>query len=504
MYKLLSSLSPEIEVLSSSLVEGRTYYLVLEKPRDSLVSQVLRGSALSRHIKWHPGNGVAELRIDQFIGRLRIFDREYDVRSEKFSQGLTGDEQIKLIVSELDAISKNISFNYNSSIFAYTRTDWERSQDDYIYRLNYLYSRFFPHGESRVGVFLDFLAIKRDVFLSYSHEPIRKEVWKINSVTPSVVSQLVRAGAVSDGKINYFANRVLCDKTVLSKNNLENQFVRFFFEYCMNVASHVMGYPDISPAILDRAQMLLSESRKFLCDEFFVGIDFPSSIPTNSTVLMRRLGYREIYQLYITSFFSLRHIYEDVVSGFEGWLKDVSALYEVWCFYKIACGILGDRISVSEKGSSQENGTFKYCATFENEKYSVSYNKTFSVGNKGSYSTMLRPDITVRCKRKEKYYHFDAKYRVAGPVGGFDGESRKYRSDDVNKMHAYLDAIYGSSSSVVLYPGDVYQFFVRREPPCVVSDVDEPHPLNGVGALPLVPGSENQVFSRFIGRHFSN
>jgi len=68
----------------------------------------------------------------------------------------------------------------------------------------------------------------------------------------------------------------------------------------------------------------------------------------------------------------------------------------------------------------------------------------------------------------------------------------------VNKMHAYLDAIYSSDYSVVLYPGPVFKFFEIQEGPKVVTNFKEKYGLSGVGAIPLIPGRDNDAFSSVI------
>lgn len=502
MYRLLSSLSPEVEVTSPFLIEGRDYYLVLDEPANPLVSSVLLDSCLRRHVKWHQGNRVAELRVDQFIGKIRIFDKDYDIRSNKFSEGVTGEEQIKLIVQDLDKISSKISFSYNSSVFAHTATDWDSQEIDYVYKLNYLHGAFFSRRGHRKSIELYFSAIKKDVFLTYSSGFQAQDVWRVTRVTPAMVDHLVRGGAVSKDTIGLSQQRVVCPRQLLSRNNIENQFLRFFFEYCEGVALRVLALKAVSPILKKRAEELVLECRRLLSDDFFHGVELPSIVSINSTVLSRRLGYREMYTLYITSLFSFRHIYQDFMSRSEMGLIDISSLYEIWCFYKVAFGILGNRVNVADVSCKTEGGRLRYGTTFENEHYCVSYNKTFSSENSGSYSTMLRPDISVFSKDRKKYYHFDAKYRVGFANGDSLTDEKTYKNDDVNKMHAYLDAIYNSCSSVVLYPGDVYRFHVRHDCPWVVRDVGVAHPLSGVGALPLVPGDENRAFSEFINKYF--
>jgi len=65
-------------------------------------------------------------------------------------------------------------------------------------------------------------------------------------------------------------------------------------------------------------------------------------------------------------------------------------------------------------------------------------------------------------------------------------------------MHAYLDAIYSSDYSVVLYPGPVFKFFEIQEGPKVVTNFKEKYGLSGVVAIPLIPGRDNDAFSSVI------
>ena len=114
----------------------------------------------------------------------------------------------------------------------------------------------------------------------------------------------------------------------------------------------------------------------------------------------------------------------------------------------------------------------------------------------------MRPDITVQNKTTGILFHFDAKYRINSYVGSDDLEHKTFKNDDVNKMHAYLDAIYHSDSAIVLYPGTKFKFFVNSKPSKVVEDLKSDFDLKGVGALPLIPGRNNAFFREFLLNRF--
>lgn len=97
-----------------------------------------------------------------------------------------------------------------------------------------------------------------------------------------------------------------------------------------------------------------------------------------------------------------------------------------------------------------------------------------------SYSHTLRPDIVI--VKNGRKLMFDAKYKGDRPgfyCEGDDGTIQRWKEEDIDKMHAYRDAILGAKGSFILYPG--------------TQDIFYPHHagdscIDGVGALSLRPG----------------
>ncbi len=502
MFSIYKSLEPKIELTSHSLYENKTYYIVFNSLDDEKIKTFFMYSGLNRHFSWHPGNKVAELNIKNYVGLIRIFDKEFDVRSEKFGDGLAGHEQVALIISELDDLSKKISFSYDSTIFNKVAADWVSVQNNYIHKMNYLYQVFFelPRNE-RAGFQLE--KIKRNSSLRYETVSEKKPIWKVKKITPSTAVQLVRNGYSKGSNKHCGDSRVFIHEQLLSNNTSENQFVLFFYEYCLQICLKILSlkkdFPDV---VAEKSMRLLHECRLLLSDSFFETVNMPSKINTGSTVLTSRDGYSDLLKYYTNSLFSVKHIFEEYRDDLKVDLIDIATLYEIWCFYKLAHQILGAQIIVKEKTSAIKDGKIKYSTTFANDLYEVSYNRTYSISNKGSYSTTLRPDISVVKKDTNDLFHFDAKYRINSYIGSDDLEYKTFKNDDVNKMHAYLDAIFHSKSAIVLYPGMNFKFFVKGNLPSMIQDVDGDYDLNGVGALPLVPGQNNQYLERFSNKFF--
>jgi predicted component of viral defense system (DUF524 family) len=500
MFTIYSSLNPKVIVEEDFILENHTYYILLDFPDSAEVSDFFNRSELKPHLSWHFGNKVAEIRIKNFIGKIRIFDREMDVRSQKFDSRMSGTEQIKVIVSELDKLSRKMSFSYGSALYNNVAKDWESVENNLVHRLNYIYKTFFEYEYfNQAGYQLE--KIKKNTSLKHDVSAKEAPIWKLKKISPGTVMQLVKVG-FSEVKDETASRRVHYEESVLSSNTLENQFVKFFYEYCQQICLSVLSIKKLPEAVIERANTLLSMIRRLLSDPFFINIDSPLRISTNSTVLSSRDGYNNLLKYFTNSLFSVRHIFEDFKDELRVELVDIATLYEMWCFYKVSYQILGEKVFVSEKTSKIKEDTMKYSTTFENDKFAVSYNRSFSIASGGSYSTTLRPDITVQNKTTGILFHFDAKYRINSYVGSDDLEHKTFKNDDVNKMHAYLDAIYHSDSAIVLYPGTKFKFFVNSKPSKVVEDLKSDFDLKGVGALPLIPGRNNAFFREFLLNRF--
>lgn len=500
MFTIYSSLNPKVIVEHNFILENRTYFIFLDSPDSVEVSDFFCRSELKAHLSWHHGNKIAELCIKNFIGTIRLFDREIDVRSEKFDSRISGAEQIKVIVDELDELSRKMSFSYSSAIYNHVEKDWESVENNLVHRLNYIYQIFFEYKQfERAGYQLE--KVKRNTSLKFETSVRETPIWKLRKISPNTVRQLAKAGFISGNKSA--SHRVHYEESVLSSNTVENQFVKFFYQYCQQICLSVLNINKLPGTVAERANTLLLTIRRILSDPFFINIDSPSRISTNSTVLSSRDGYNNLLKYFTNSLFSVRHIFEDFENELKVDLIDIATLYEMWCFYKVSYQILGKQVFVSEKTSKIKEDEIKYSTTFENDNFSVSYNRSFSISNAGSYSTTLRPDITVQNKATEAFFHFDAKYRINSYIGSDALEYKTFKNDDINKMHAYLDAIYNSDSAIVLYPGNKFKFFVNSKPAQVVEEVESEFNLTGVGALPLIPGSDNVSFESLLLNRFS-
>lgn len=293
----------------------------------------------------------------------------------------------------------------------------------------------------------------------------------------------------------------------------ENRLVKYFLfmvndlldEMILYVAKNeIKGYP--ADKIFDFKEII----NDFLMDGWLDDVGELKYFPSNSQVLQKKAGYRDILRFFMvfeSAFFISWDEVEELIKGYQRKLYD---LYEYWCYiklFKILCHMSEvepdyNRIfhksrkkkwSVSLKKGSDKPQHFDIPINGEAIHVELTYNHSFKQDNKKdySYSLNLRPDYTLRIKKGSDYHliHFDAKYRSDIIIEDTDidkrdkeeEEKRVYKNADIYKMHTYKDAIIGSLGAYVLYPGTEPKIF--PENPISI--------LPSVGAFPLTPGSMN-------------
>ncbi|GAS83749.1 DUF2357 domain-containing protein [Paenibacillus amylolyticus] len=237
---------------------------------------------------------------------------------------------------------------------------------------------------------------------------------------------------------------------------------------------------------------------QYLSEPIWNQIQQLNHIPSNSQVLQKRKGYRQILQYDLRLQLGLKLAWHPsmVLEQTLADVRPIYELYEIWCFIKlrkICIDIFGaekentiikvekDLFSINLKKGRESKVVFK--KNYEDKVVTATlfYNKEFqkhSYKSEMSYSLALKPDCSIKLVLDNKegsvetFIHFDAKYRI----DFFESNNKLIsKNEDIIKMHAYKDAIRGSSGAYVLYPGTeeslYFQFHNRAIP--------------SVGAFPL-------------------
>ncbi len=319
-----------------------------------------------------------------------------------------------------------------------------------------------------------------------------------------------------------------------TRDTAENRFVKFMLRYLDQFLAD--AYKSISDSDALRYKSILlgiastrSTLAPLLSNDLFKEVsNHFNGVPFSSPVLLRKPGYRELFQIWLSLQVAVQILWEGANDVFLGGKKDVATLYEYWVFFELwgivkeifqmSDSSLGTLIDVGYNGlfmklKSGKRLDFLGQCNSSSTKLSVrfSYNRTFSRKSKpkgdpakshpnpGTWTKTMRPDYTVSLWPAEmseeqaefseaiKHIHFDAKYRVniiSEVFGDEKEDERETRSEkstakrsDLLKMHAYRDAIRRSVSAFVLYPGDE---------DCCWRQFEEIIP--GLGAIAIRPG----------------
>ncbi len=307
---------------------------------------------------------------------------------------------------------------------------------------------------------------------------------------------------------------------ILSKDTVENRFLKYAIREIHRrfgiVREHIKNTLKVSDEkIAGGLNVMDEELGRLARHPFFRPIGQFKGFTQDSLVMKRGRGYSDIYRNWLL--LQCGYELEDGIRRLE--VKDVSELYEIWCFIKVknmVQSILnthkGDVVTKTS-GKQLSTGFIKQLlfgqqseVKFEREGVelaTVSYNAeverentdaTSAIDDTKTFTTVQRPDIVLRLSKKDNddivyTYLFDAKYRLDDShINGDDVPPE----DAINQMHRYRDAIYYEAldngikreivGGYVLYPGNMDAGHVRN------SYYHKSHEQIGIGAFPLKPG----------------
>jgi predicted component of viral defense system (DUF524 family) len=298
------------------------------------------------------------------------------------------------------------------------------------------------------------------------------------------------------------------------------------------------------------AESWVSQLQELLAHDLWRGVGVNRQFPSNSQVLLKRRGYRDVLRFDLALRLSLRLPWsqgEKLAEGLTGDIRPVSELYEYWCFFLLRRVLAevcqtelpgnGSFLSFTQDGlqvrlvkGKRSQVTFVYRQDAASAvKVALFYNRRFPrpshnpPGWEGSYTATFDPDysIAIRVSKgavvQKHWLHFDAKYRLepaelaqafhdssAAVMAdadedetGYEHEiSRLYRREDLFKMHTYRDGILSTRGAYILFPGDgvgmrmegsSQNFFIRH--PSAFQGTAA-HNFPSVGAFDLCPGRD--------------
>lgn len=291
---------------------------------------------------------------------------------------------------------------------------------------------------------------------------------------------------------NYVPKRISQKDYLETRDTPENRFVKYFLELLnellieMNLyveSNNVEGYP--AEKIREYGEII----QEYIFDGWLKDVGELYHMPSNSQILQKKEGYREILDYFLIFEFAFNFQWEEVKEDIKGYQKKLSELYEYWCYLKLT-----EILSNLQKSNTNYNSIFD----FDPKKWSIKiktgedssqnfifakddvevnlelrYNNAFTRSklDNYSYSLEMKPDysLLIRINDNQFLIHFDAKYKC--------DLKTTFKNEDILKMHTYKDAIKDTLGAYVLYPGRKRQIYKEY------SSI-----LPSVGAFPLTPG----------------
>lgn len=287
--------------------------------------------------------------------------------------------------------------------------------------------------------------------------------------------------------------RVLTSRVVETTNTPENQFIVSVLETADRIADRferaVRGhYPERAERHLQEAAETRTLISRWRRHPALAEVAPAKRMSTQSTVLRGRPGYREVTRFFVDLQARTRLLNEEDARRLLE-IRDAALTYEYWCYFEVVDAVSAN-LQKSPAPIAFRYGSFgstlphAYSADFDGVR--VWFNREFR--RPRSYSVPLRPDITLQLEDGTLHL-FDAKFKrepIATPASSdvIEEEEQRstYRRGDLYKMHTYRDALH-AKSVWILFPGrNAEKIYFQAE-----GNADD-GPLNGVGALPLLPG----------------
>jgi hypothetical protein len=314
-----------------------------------------------------------------------------------------------------------------------------------------------------------------------------------------------------------------------SHDTPENRFVKSFLQLCGGVIEGMRraletGKPKdaFQQRIRDECATLEQALAPFVLHPLWREVGALQHLPASSTVLQGRRGYREIYRHFVRLRLAAQiPLDQDELRDLLE-AKDIAHLYEIWCYFT-AVRLVQELLGPPAHAERPKPSGLQLTVPHELEVrwaggVRLRYNPRYSPGAGAgrSYSVPLRPDIALHTGGPSPRTHlFDAKFRLeqlgsvlpagaeAAPADEEDEASAErrgiFKRGDIYKMHTYRDALSGTRSVWVLYPGTESRMYCADGRRLELPAQPIPPEAEGVGGLSLRPeDGGDAVFRRIL------
>ncbi|MEO8399285.1 MAG: DUF2357 domain-containing protein, partial [Ignavibacteriaceae bacterium] len=468
--------------------------------------------------------GETKVELRDFANRL-IFE----LNTEVFPQKMDYKSDYKAMMADISEIIQNLAYDSLKDTFrrSKARLKGQATENEWWNILDALFDQLIIN----LGV------IKRQP----KHEIRKSEkvlpIEKIRNASKKNIEWFRKNAQYSNNSqqgikvtLEKYYSHSLSSKKYVTYDTYENRFiswaVRNIIEQLRQYKKHIetaSGSKNYSP-LINRLKMYQSRLQGLLHENPFNEVSKFEKRSHFSTSLTRGSGYKDFMHIY---FLLIRGLELADNHIFKIEQKNISALYEYWCFLKLvqilkeqnASAIdYQDLIKVRankfyvelEKGISSKV-TFKKEDT--GETTTIYFNREFKREGKKVFTYNQRPDYSIEFKKKgfEKsfWYLFDAKYRF-DESSESDNNLYNVPQDAIGQLHRYRDAIlhteprnstYRSAiknlGGIILYPYPLSE--QEFENNIYYKSIDKVN----IGALPFLPsksGLVNDLLNEIINK----
>jgi hypothetical protein len=515
--KLLNSVD------DATLFENITYFIKLKAYNSTAIEKETTYGQCAEFIDWHPSNPVGQVTFRDVAGFVDLFGKTFNVKSTKLLTDLSGVNQIEYLLKDISEYSSTLIFSPASPASFHYDINPKKLTGNIFYIYKYLSSHLFHDGKDSLQYLFKFVLDNphfnqratpayTPIFstMKFNHstfQRIAERIMDSDLIPPGheiCKKPFILKLPATDAGDKLLPKNLYSVTNTLSYDTPENRFLKYFLLWCQEIYLNVYNQYNRYQIREDCAKSL-KIIRKYLFHPFFRDIGTFSFLPTNSSVLANRVGYREIFLHYLKCR-SQPKVFEGYLSDMFDTLgiKSISTLYEYWVFFRIAKELYGADAVLEVIGHQYENSLLKYNLKISKGSSTLYYNKTYKRSPHGSYNFNLRPDISLEINigGELRRYFFDAKYSNTSLPSSEDDPIAVYKNVNVVKMLSYLEAIHNADLAVIVYPGTKFSFYSRQftDDNNYVSDPMQMVDYVGVGAVPLSPGHafSNGQFSDFM------
>lgn len=439
----------------------------------------------NRTIKKSQTRGSNHLLAGQFsfnneVGETKIEIRDktnkliFELCTEVFSQKMDYKSDYKAMMADISEIIQNLAYDSLKDTFRKSRAriKGHSTENEWWNILEALFDQ----------TIINLIVIKRLA----KHEIRRSEkvlpIEKIRIASKKNINWFRKNSRYSNDsergvritKDKYYSHALSSKKNV-TYDTYENRFivwaVKDIIERLRQYKNHVEESSENRDysSLLDRMKMFQSRFQGLLHESPFNDVGTFEKRSYFSTSLTRGAGYREFMHIYLLLSRGLELVDNDI---FKIEQKNISTLYEYWCFLKLvqllkeqnASNIeYQDLIKTNatkfhvrlEKGETSQV-TFKKKDT--NELTTIYFNREFTKDGKKIFTYNQKPDYSIEFRKngfkKPFWYLLDAKYR-------FDEFKDKKTNlfnvpqEAIGQLHRYRDAILHSEPNESTYRGAI-------------------------------------------------